>query len=1118
MIEIRKIKCRLVLSLGVLILLALAAFLYQRYANEAERKAQGSALETEFTQLIGERFRLYQYGLRGARGVIQAGGLRDIRRQTFVDYVKTRDLEDEFPGSRGVGYIEIVPQEETQSFVREARRDGFETFDVRELSPNSDTRYLIKYIYPLEGNEGATGLDIGSEDNRRTAAWKAVVTGEAQLTAPITLVQASGEVSQGFLLLLPVYETPDVTSEERIDQAVGWAYSPLVVSEVLKDLGPRRSEIAFSISDLFFGDEFYRSDGFDSAAADVSQTISVFGRDWEVRFHTLPAFQERLNLLDPAVVFLSVLGAGLAIFIAGYSYYYSHERDRQRSLENEKFANAIFDAAPQALIAIDTQGTIVRASPYANSLLAGEDGTLDGVDSSELFSTVVSDALNQLGSQSDDAPAAPSRRLVMETRRLDGTRFMGAISLSRLQLGDQRSLVVSLTDVTAEHEAMALLSESQQRWQELANSLPQLVWTCTATGDCDFLSQRWVEYTGRPLEEQVGRRWLEQVHPDDRDQQQSAWNAAEAAKSSYTAEYRIRSKDGDYRLFFTQAEPILDSAGNIVRWIGSNTDIEDRHQAEQQVRDLLAVMEQRVEQRTAELNVAVRDLRNIVDAMPSLISYWDTNLKNRFANKAFEEWTGKSQDQIVGRALHEIVTDGRYEGYLPYAQAALAGEKSVVESEVIHPRFGRRHIQVHFLPDAENGTVHGYYSLIFDVTALKASEEAQRAARIAAEDATRAKSAFLTSMSHELRTPMNSILGFSDLMRTQHFGALNAKQLEYVELIYRSGEHLLKLMDDVLELSKIEAGKIRISAEPVNVVSVMRSAIAALAPLSERLKVTVQEKNLTDANKYVQADKTRLLQILLNLGSNAIKYNRKDGWVQFSFTELDNGFTRIKVQDNGRGIAMDRQAEVFQPFNRLGAEQGEIEGTGVGLALVKNYVELLGGAIDFESEEGVGSTFWVDHQTTSVSDVPDASAPMGAHDDGAAIQHPMKVLYVEDNEINRMLFENYILVAGNIDYFSAREGVEGLDIARRERPDLIFLDINLPGMSGFDILAEIRNDPVLKDTKVIAISANAMEGDVQAGLKAGFDDYLLKPLRNDRLQKVLQQHAEMLSKTSAKQP
>ncbi|MEQ8738026.1 MAG: PAS domain S-box protein, partial [Hoeflea sp.] len=591
--------------------------------------------------------------------------------------------------------------------------------------------------------------------------------------------------------------------------------------------------------------------------------------------------------------------------------------------------------------------------------------------------------------------------------RADGTRFPITARLAPLSIGDRKLVVAGVTDISAEREAVKVMTASEQRWQEVANSLPQLVWTCDAAGSCDFLSQQWTDYTGEPVEPLLDSGWLDWVHPEDHEHLMATWRESVETTEPFSSEFRIRGHDGTYRLFFSRADAVMDADGSVLRWIGSNTDIEDRHQAELQVRALLQDMEDRVAKRTAELDTALRDLRNVLDSVPSMIAYWDRNQRNRFANKAYEEWFGVTPEWLQGRLMTELVNEDTYQESLPHIEAALNGEPQSFERELTDIHGKLRAVQVHYLPDATDGDILGFYVVGFDVTAIKASEHAQKLAREAAEAATRAKSAFLTSMSHELRTPMNSILGFTDILVSQHFGTLNDKQLEHAGLIKRSGQHLLNLMDSVLELSKIEAGRITISIEPVNVVAVVKSVMATLEPLAEKFGVEMRARGLTRDDVFVAADMTRLTQVLINLGSNAIKYNHAGGWVEFSCETITADMSRIMVADDGRGIPADRQGGAFQPFNRLGAEQGKVEGTGIGLALVKNYVELMGGRIDFESTEGQGSRFWVDLQPADVGDTiegPEKGKEVDVKT--RRITGRMKVLYVEDNDINRALFEN----------------------------------------------------------------------------------------------------------------
>ncbi|MCF3629630.1 PAS domain S-box protein [Thalassospiraceae bacterium LMO-SO8] len=1105
-----------VFGIALTAVVAASAGIFQHIDNKNTAHERFSALTREFTTLVEERFQLYQYGLRGTRGAIIAGGRINIPRNTFEEYFSSRERFQEFPGARGFGFIVKISNEQTARFIEAARVDEFPSFNLRELAPNAGERFIIKYIYPLKGNEGATGLDIASESNRRTAALNAARSGETRLTAPITLVQASGETNHGFLILMPIYWRADVPDdpEERVKQTVGWSYSPLVVSEVLKDLGPRREEIAFSITDVSDEIEFYRSPGFDPRIeAVIGDEVEVFGRRWRLSFHPRPAFAKQYAGITPGILSLTLVLLGILGTATAYNFSRNRAQAQQARWEEEELAYKIIDATPQALLVVNQAGIIIRANAYCERVFGWSMSDLLGKPVDDLVPPNVRDAHKELRENYDYQPRNMGSGQDLEAVRADGTRFPITARLAPLSIGDRKLVVAGVTDISAEREAVKVMAASEQRWQEVANSLPQLVWTCDANGVCDFLSQQWADYTGASSRPLLGDGWLDWVHPDDQEHLMAVWRKSVETKVPFSTEFRIRGHDGTYRLFFARADPVMDADGNVLRWLGSNTDIEDRHQAELQVRALLREMEDRVATRTVELNTALRDLRNVLDSVPSMIAYWDSDQHNRFANKAYEEWFGVTPEWLAGRHIKELMGEDLYQKSLVYIEGALRGEPQAFERELVDAEGVPRFTQAQYLPDVSGEKVQGFYVFVFDVTAIKASEIAQKQAREAAEAATRAKSAFLTSMSHELRTPMNSILGFTDILISQHFGTLNDKQLEHASLIKRSGQHLLSLMDSVLELSKIEAGRITISIEPVNVVAIVKSVMATLEPLAEKFGVEMRAPNLGRDDSFVTADVTRLTQVMINLGSNAIKYNRAGGWVEFSCEALSRETFRITVTDNGRGIPADRQSGVFQPFNRLGAEQGKIEGSGIGLALVRNYVELMGGRIDFESVEGEGSRFWVDLHSADVENVnnhqesADADAPKTQR-----IAGHMKVLYVEDNDINRALFENFMEMLDDVEYLEAEDGATGLAIARDVHPDVIFLDIDLPDMNGYDVLAEIRSDPELRYTPVIALTANAMSGDAERGLDAGFDRYLPKPFKLEEILTAVTEQRDVIER------
>jgi signal transduction histidine kinase/CheY-like chemotaxis protein len=362
--------------------------------------------------------------------------------------------------------------------------------------------------------------------------------------------------------------------------------------------------------------------------------------------------------------------------------------------------------------------------------------------------------------------------------------------------------------------------------------------------------------------------------------------------------------------------------------------------------------------------------------------------------------------------------------------------------------------------------------------------------------ANRAKSEFLASMSHELRTPLNAIMGFSQLFELDP--DLNRQQKQNATHIYEAGKHLLSLVNQVLDLSKIETGNMEVSLGRVEVSDLIRECQTLIVP-QVKSKSIVLEVGDIPPRLAVRADYTRLKQVLLNLLSNAVKYNKAGGKVILSCTDGDNGRLRITVSDTGRGIDASRLEELFQPFNRLGAEGSNIEGAGIGLVITRQLMELMGGTLGVDSVVGEGSRFWVELPLYS------GAAPAGAWEKieqqrtSTATGQAYKVLYVEDNPANMKLVENMFAPHKDCTLLSAATAEQGLAVAMADSPDLILMDINLPGMDGYDALALLRKTPATESIPVIAISANAMPDDLQRAEAAGFDEYITKPVDADRL-------------------
>ncbi len=393
------------------------------------------------------------------------------------------------------------------------------------------------------------------------------------------------------------------------------------------------------------------------------------------------------------------------------------------------------------------------------------------------------------------------------------------------------------------------------------------------------------------------------------------------------------------------------------------------------------------------------------------------------------------------------------------------------------------------------GEIVGYLLIGADNSARKQVEAELINAKAFAEKANLAKSDFLSNMSHELRSPLNAILGFAQLMESDATPQ-TAAQKESTGQILQAGWYLLDLINEILDLALIESGKLMLSKEPMSLDEVLLDCQAMIEPQAQKYGITMRfcafEKPC-----FVRADRTRVKQILINLLSNAIKYNHPGGTVVVECAVSSPERIRISVKDTGPGLSPEKLAQLFQPFNRLGQEGGGEEGTGIGLVMTKRLIELMGGEIGMESTVGKGSVFWVELIRAAEPELAVGAAktapvrPAHVQNDAAL----RTLLYVEDNPANLKLVEQLVARRPNLRLLSAGDAMLGIKLAREQQPDVILMDINLPGISGIRALKILREDPLTQRIPVVAISANAMPHDIRRGLDAGFFRYLTKPIK-----------------------
>lgn len=371
-------------------------------------------------------------------------------------------------------------------------------------------------------------------------------------------------------------------------------------------------------------------------------------------------------------------------------------------------------------------------------------------------------------------------------------------------------------------------------------------------------------------------------------------------------------------------------------------------------------------------------------------------------------------------------------------------------------------------------------------------EETRRA--LIAHQANQEKSRFLSNMSHELRTPLNAILGFSQLLESSKKDQLSDRQRKHLAQITKGGHHLLNLINDILDLSKVEAGKMVMSIETVDSRSLLNDCLAFSIPMAKKKNITLQDRTGPDL-PALWADHLRAKQVILNLMSNAIKYNHDHSLVWLEAKLIKKNMLRISVGDTGFGIPQAKQDSLFQPFQRLGAEATEIEGSGIGLVLTKKMIEEMGGSIGYKSVEKKGSCFWVDFPLAHTGEKDDKLTDNdGQIPSNSLMEKSQLLLYVEDNPSNLALMEGIVDEIPNLALVSADTAERGLVLAEELKPDVIILDINLPGMSGYEAVKLLKKTAATKEMPVIALTANAMPHDLRKGKDSDFSHYLTKPI------------------------
>ncbi|MGG2396679.1 CHASE domain-containing protein [Pseudomonas sp. SH1-B] len=1105
--------------------IALTTLLTGWVQHSNEQQAQDALINAteRIADVVTKRVELYQYGLRGARGAVLAGGVNGITRERFISYSKTRDVAREFPGARGFGFIRRVPVVDEEQFVAAARADDMPDFTIRQLQPHDDERFIIQYIEPVEQNIQAVGLDIASESNRRSAALAALSSGEVRITGPITLVQATGSPLQSFLILLPIYRdavTPD-SIEERMRKGIGWSYAPLLTGEVLQGLRLAKDGLHLQLSDVTDADAavtFYDSEPDQGAAASVAQyavSRQIYGRHWQIQLDARPLFIQQLRQTPPRLVALA--GTLLSLLIAALLGVILVSRQRHRQILAEQARSAaIVDSSSDGIIGQSLDGTVVSWNQGAERIFGFTAAEAIG---KPLTGLTVPAELAEQEQHTLQQVAARKPVLNFDTRRCCKNGRIVDVSVSVSPLLDAHGALVGLSktvrDISIQKEAEARIlelnasleeqvSERTQELRELNVLLNNVLQSASEVsiiatdlqGTIRVFNRGAERLLGYNAEDVIGRSTPAIFHLAEeieaRGQQLSrefgqpieGFRVFVHKSEHYGAEsheWTYVRQDGSRLTVTLLVTAMRDAAGELVGYLGIALDLSEELRLRREAlaaRDQLALAAD-----VAELGIwSWTPADNQLLWNERMFELYDYPTELGEQGLSYEHWRAR------------VHPDDRetLEANLRDALSHVASFDMVFR--IIRPDGQTLHIQAgaHTEHDSDGQPVK-MTGINRDITAQLQLESRLRHAKEQADAASAAKSAFLANMSHEIRTPMNAVLGMLQLVQAT---ALNPRQLDYVIKAQGAAHSLLGLLNDILDYSKIEAGKLQLDLHDFELEPLLGDLAVVLAGNQGDKDIEVLFDIDTALPAVINGDSLRLQQILINLAGNALKFTNT-GQVVIALKQLqrDAGQVRVRVSvsDTGIGISEQQLQRIFDGFTQAEASTTRrYGGTGLGLVICKRLVELMGGELKVDSEVGAGSCFWFEVELGAVSET--CLLPQ-------ATDHPadLSLLIVDDNPVARQLLQQTVQSLGwQADAVSSAEQALTRIGQAANNYDLVLMDWRMPGMDGLEAAQRLRENAAGNASlpTVIMITAHGREvlADRYADADAPFAAFLTKPV------------------------
>ncbi|HEY9200961.1 MAG TPA: PAS domain S-box protein [Gammaproteobacteria bacterium] len=819
----------------------------------------------------------------------------------------------------------------------------------------------------------------------------------------------------------------------------------------------------------------------------------------------IPLAKMQLPFLRAAIWAVLIYSLMLAVFIAAFLFY-SRRQGLNRQREEQRFASIIEHIPAMIYMKRASDLSFVlfnRASEEfmrvkREHVIGKTDADFFPKEQAQSFVRSEREILNKTGFldiAEEEVDVKGRGRRILHTRK---------IALKNRD-GEAEFLLGISEDITEQKQNAALLAESNQLINTVLDSVPVMIAYMDRQMNFVRVNQAYAQADYRTPEYFIGKNHFD-LYPHA-ENEKLFYRVVETGEA-YTCkskpfEYVCHPERGISHWDWTLS-PVKDADNNVLGVVLSLLNVSEHINAvealqvsERKLRDLNESLDREIADRTRELETQL--LRNELILNTTLEGYFavDDHGRIRVVNPAFCRLLGYTRQEILSMSIPDFEVMENPEEVAKHIEQIEKSGHDIFDTKHRCKDGEIKDVEVS-VNMVELAGEKMFYAFVRDISARIENERELIAARDEAQRANYAKSEFLSRMSHELRTPMNAILGFSQILRMQE---LASSQMDFIDEIITAANHLLVLIDELLDLSRIEAGNMALAIEAVDARSVLQQAIKIIQPVLTEREVTLNFE--CQQTVLMLADRTRLLQIFVNLLSNAAKYNKHRGEIRIECLAVDEYMLRVSFIDTGIGIAAENIDKLFQSFERLGAEKTGVDGTGVGLALSQQLAQLMGGNLGVSSVLGEGSTFWCDMPLASYTNQSGSSELAASDTVESLIKDKQVVLYIEDNPANLKVVESLFQYHSNLYLLTANNGVSGLEQAQQYQPDAILLDINLPDINGFNVLSRLRENDRTRHIPVVALSADAMPLDIERGMKAGFTDYLTKPIRLDLLIQTL---------------